>query len=421
MDGIVAVDDVGLTHQLLEQGDGGVDAAHHQFVQRPAQPQQTFVAVAGMDNQLAHQAVVIGRDAIARIDRRIEAYAQAPGGVELGDGAGRGAERESILRIDTTFDGMALENDVLLGKAQRGAGGDADLFAYDVDAGNGFADGMLHLQAGVHFDEIELAILIEEFDGAGAQIAQLGQRLGDDAADLITLLCVQRRTASLFPQLLVTALQRAVALAQMHDMAMGVGQNLDFDMAWPLEIFLHIDHVIAERGLGFGARLGQGKGKLAGILGDFHAPAAAPRRGLDQDRIADLFGHARGVRVQHFAVRARHRGNAQFLHRLLGGDLVAHHPDMLGRGTDEGQPMLLDDVGELRVLRQEAVAGMNGLGAGDLAGSDDCRNVQIGLGGGGWADADALIGQAHMHRVRIRRGMDGHGGDAHLLAGADDA
>ena len=69
VDGVVAVDDVGLAHQLLEQGDGGLDAADHQLVQRAAQAQQAFVAVLGMDDQLARQAVVIGRDAIAGIDR----------------------------------------------------------------------------------------------------------------------------------------------------------------------------------------------------------------------------------------------------------------------------------------------------------------------------------------------------------------
>ena len=94
---------------------------------------------------------------------------------------------------------------------------------------------------------------------------------------------------------------------------------------------------------------------------------------------------------------------------------------MIGRGTDEGQSVFLDDVSEFGVFRQEAIAGMDGLCAGDLAGGDDGGNVEIGLGGGRRADTDALISQAHMHGVGIRRGVDRHGGDAHLLAGADDA
>ena len=79
------------------------------------------------------------------------------------------------------------------------------------------------------------------------------------------------------------------------------------------------------------------------------------------------------------------------------------------------------DVGELGVLRQEAVARMHGVGAGDLAGRDDRRNVEIAFAGGRRADADAFIGQPHMHRIGIRRRMHGHRLDAHLAAGAMDA
>ena len=66
-------------------------------------------------------------------------------------------------------------------------------------------------------------------------------------------------------------------------------------------------------------------------------------------------------------------GHAEFLRGLLGGDLVAHHPDMLGRRADEGEPVVLDDLHELGVLGEETVARVDRLGAGDLAGGDDGR------------------------------------------------
>ena len=40
---------------------------------------------------------------------------------------------------------------------------------------------------------------------------------------------------------------------------------------------------------------------------------------------------------------------------------------MLGRRADEGDAVLLDDLGEVGVLRQEAEAGMDRVGAGDVA------------------------------------------------------
>ena len=98
--------------------------------------------------------------------------------------AGRRLEGEGVLRIDAAFDGVAGEDDVFLVEADGAAGGDADLLAHDVDAGDRFGHRMLDLQARVHLDEIELAVLVQELDGAGAQIAELGERRGDDAADL---------------------------------------------------------------------------------------------------------------------------------------------------------------------------------------------------------------------------------------------
>ncbi len=40
-----------------------------------------------------------------------------------------------------------------------------------VEAGDGLGDRMLHLEPGVHLEEEELAVLEEELDGAGADVA----------------------------------------------------------------------------------------------------------------------------------------------------------------------------------------------------------------------------------------------------------
>ena len=114
-------------------------------------------------------------------------------------------------------------------------------------------------------------------------------------------------------------------------------------------------------------------------------------------------------------------GNAERLHRLFGGDLVAHHADMFGPGADEGDAVFLDDLGESGVLRQKAVAGMDRFGAGDLAGRDDRGNVEIGLRGRAAGRCTRFHRPAHMHGLGVGGGMHRHGGDAHLLAGADDA
>ncbi len=94
---------------------------------------------------------------------------------------------------------------------------------------------------------------------------------------------------------------------------------------------------------------------------------------------------------------------------------------MRGRRADEGQAVRLHHLGEAGVLRQEAVAGMDRVGAGDGGGRQDGRDVEVAVLGRRRADADALVGQAHMHRLGIGGGVHGDGRDAQLAAGALDA
>ena len=138
--------------------------------------------------------------------------------------------------------------------------------------------------------------------------------------------------------------------------------------------------------------------------------------------IADLGGDAlRLAVVGDGAVGAGHDRNAEPLGGALGLDLVAHDADMLGRRADEGDVVGGQDVGELGVLRQEAVARMDGVGAGDLAGGDDLVDVEIGVARRRRADADAFVGEPDMHGVGVGGRMHHHRLDAELLGGAQHA
>jgi hypothetical protein len=77
--------------------------------------------------------------------------------------------------------------------------------------------------------------------------------------------------------------------------------------------------------------------------------------------------------------------------------------------------------GEVCVLRQKAVAWMNGFRARDLRGTDDCRNVQVALAGGRWADAHRLISEADMLQVTVCRRIYGNRLDAHVAAAPHDS
>src|SRR5580700_3247466 len=124
-----------------------------------------------MGDQLADQRVIVTGNGGARRDMRIDADSDAAGNVPARHRAGRGREGGGVFGIDAKFDRMTDTRDVRLRDRQRLAPRDADLLLDDVYPRRHLGDWMLHLNARVHFDEEELSVLVEEFEGAGAAIA----------------------------------------------------------------------------------------------------------------------------------------------------------------------------------------------------------------------------------------------------------
>ena len=280
-------------------------------------------------------------------------------GVPEPDRAGRGHEGLRIFGVDAALDGVAADLDVALGVRQGLAGGDEELGLDEVDAGHELGDRMLDLDAGVHFNEIELVVLIEELERAGVAVTDLaaGPRRSDRPWSCAACAVMPGRRG-LFDHFLVAALHGAVALAQVDHVAVVVGEHLELDVARLLEEFLHVDLGVAEGG----ERLGLGDADRVQQRGvgvhDAHAAAAAAARCLDDHRVADILGDAE-VFVRILAERAvgpGHAGHAGCLHDLDRRDLVAHEADGLRARADEDEAALLDPLGEIRVLRQKAVA-----------------------------------------------------------------
>ena len=153
-----------------------------------------------------------------------------------------------------------------------------------------------------------------------------------------------------------------------------------------------------------------------------HSAPAAAGDGLDHHRVADLFGDldrlALGLDDPIAPRRDRHAG---FARRGPGGILVAHRAHRGRRRPDELDVAALADLGEVRVLGQESVAGMNRVDVADFRRADDAIDLQITVGARGRADADRFVGQLHVERIDVRLGVDRQRADAEFLAGANDA
>ena len=164
----------------------------------------------------------------------------------------------------------------------------------------------------------------------------------------------------------------------MHGVAMRIGEDLHFDVARPLQIALDQHAVVAEGGGCFLPRRVQRGGEIGSVGHDPHAAAAAAGDRLDHHREADarrlVSEKIRLLPLTMIAGQQRHVG---LRHQRLGGGLRSHGTHRRWRRPDEDDAGGGAGFGEGRILRQEAVAGMDRLGARGLCGVDDTGDVQV--------------------------------------------
>src|SRR5208282_2996278 len=146
----------------------------------------------------------------------------------------------------------------------------------------------------------------------------------------------EQRARRFLDDLLVAALDRALALAEINNVAVLVAQHLDFDVARIGDEFFDEDAIIAEARFRLGARAGKVFRHLAFGEGDTHAFAAAAGGRLDHHRVTDLLGD--GDRLIVILDDAEMTGDGRDLGasgRLLRLDLVAHGGDGFGIWADK--------------------------------------------------------------------------------------
>ena len=188
----------------------------------------------------------------------------------------------------------------------------------------------------------------------------------DDAVELGDLLVGEERRGRLLDELLVAALQRAVAGGDDDDVAVLVGEALGLDVARVVEVALDEALAAAERGDGLAHGGVVQLGDLLERAGDLEAAAAAAERRLDRDRQAVLLGERDDlVGARRPGRRCRATSGAPARCAMWRAETLSpSDADRLGRRADPGQPGVDDGLGEVGVLGQEAVAGVDRVGAG---------------------------------------------------------
>ena len=354
------------------------DSLDTELRERPAGALEGLLAGGAGDDQLGEHRVEGAGDLVPRAHAGVDAHSRTRGHVVAVDAAGGGHEATArILAVDAELEGVAARLGIL--GADGLAGGDAQLLAHQVHPRDLLGDGVLDLEASVHLEEGDGAVdPDEELAGAGAHVAGFAEdRLGG-GDQLGVLLGREERRGRLLDELLVTTLQRAVAGGDHLHVAVDVRQALGLDVPGGVEVALHEALAAAEGGRGLAHRRVEQLAHLRLLASDLQPAAAAAERCLDRDREAVGTGEVDHlVRVLDRVLGACHQWGAGLLRDVAGRDLVAELLDG-GRGrTDPGEPGVDDGLGEVGTLREEAVAGVDRIGAGALGDVEDLVDDQV--------------------------------------------
>src|SRR5436305_12806689 len=97
---------------------------------------------------------------------------------------------------------------------------------------------MLDLQPRVHFEEVKIALAVDdELDRASRAVADRARQRDRLRPHRGARHGIDKRARRLLDDLLVAPLDRAFALAQMHNVAVRVAEHLYLDMARLLDVF----------------------------------------------------------------------------------------------------------------------------------------------------------------------------------------
>ena len=210
-----------------------LDALDDEEVERPPHAGDRLLAVAAVDDQLGDQRVVVRRDDVVLVAVRVDAHAGAAGqveGRELARATARRCSGSSALMRHSMAWPRGLQ--AASGSPSGSPAATCDLQLHQVDAGDHLGHRVLDLDARVHLHEVEAAVAVEqELDRAGVLVADRRGRARTAASPIsLAQLRRQRRRRRLLDQLLVPALDRALALAEVDDVAVLVAEDLELDV-----------------------------------------------------------------------------------------------------------------------------------------------------------------------------------------------
>ena len=157
------------------------------------------------------------------------------------------------------------------------------------------------------------------------------------------------------------------------------------------------------------------------IIGNSHAFATTSSASLDHNWVTNFVGNAQNLsHIFDLIEEAWHASYSSTFRQLFGFNFVSHGNDSFRSRSNEFNIGSLEQLLELRVLRQEAIARMHGLSTRSLYHIKDRVHQKITLIGGRRSNSEGLVGFFDEHRVTIGIRVDSHSLDVHLFTCLDD-
>ena len=432
-----ALEEVGVREHVLQEGDVRRDAVDPKLAEGARGPRHRVREVRGrrVADHLREQRIERGAGLVAGVAEAVGADTGAAGRLVGGERAARGANGAVLgerLHVHARLDRVSARlRDPRIVEAQlrdRGARGEADLRLHDVDAGDLLGHGVLDLEPRVRLDEDEglaavpIAGVDEELEGAEVGVAdavrESQRRLDDLAAQRVR----QVGRGSDLHDLLVAALDAALALAEVGDRAVLVAEDLHLDVPGARDHLLHVEIAVAEGAERLGATALVGGLDVVGVGDGAGAAATAAGDGLDHHRAAraERCEELPGLVERHGAVGAPEHRDASGCGGRARARLVAKQLQHLDRGADERDAGLRAAAREGGVFGEEAVAGVEGVAARLPRDLDHPLDVEVGRHAPS-GERPRLVRDAGVQRLGVVLGVDRDGADTEVGRGTDDA
>ena len=131
-----------------------------------------------------------------------------------------------------------------------------------------------------------------------------------------------------------------------------------------------------------------------------HPAATTASHGLDHHGVADFLGDLERFLLSiDDILGAGWNRHAGLTGQFAAQGLVLERVHRSGLRANETDVAILADFGEVGVLGEEPVAGVDGIDIGNLSGTDDAVDTQVTLSTGRAADADGIVLHLGVHGV----------------------